>query len=34
MDEDKLSPDGGQGLVNIKSVAEGADSDGKQYVDY
>jgi general secretion pathway protein G len=34
MDEDKLSPDGGQGLVNIKSVAEGTDSDGKQYIDY
>lgn len=32
--EDKNSPDGGQGLVNIKSLAEGTDSDEKQFADY
>ena len=34
MVEDKLSPDGGQGLGDVKSLAEGADSDGKEYQDY
>ncbi|MBA2493103.1 MAG: type II secretion system protein [Acidobacteria bacterium] len=32
--EDAYSTDGGQGLTNIKSLAEGEDSDGKQYKDY
>ena len=32
--EDAYSPDGGQGLKDVKSLAEGEDSDGKQYVDY
>ena len=34
MDEDKLSPDGGQGLVNVKSLAPGTDSDEREYADY
>jgi general secretion pathway protein G len=32
--EDNLSPDGGQGLTNVKSLSEGEDSEGKQYTDY
>ena len=32
--EDKLSSDGAQGLTDIKSLAEGTDSDEKQFVDY
>ena len=32
--EDALSPDGDQGLVDVKSLAEGEDSDGKAYKDY
>lgn len=32
--EDTNSPDGGQGIVNVKSLAEGADSDDVQYADY
>ncbi|HEY0461945.1 MAG TPA: type II secretion system protein [Pyrinomonadaceae bacterium] len=32
--EDNLSPDGGQGLVDVKSLAEGEDGDGKQYAEY
>lgn len=32
--EDTNSPDGGQGIVNVKSLAEGADSDEVQYADY
>ena len=32
--EDKTSPDGGQGLVNVKSLADGTDSDDKQFADY
>jgi len=32
--EDKISSDGGQGLVNVKSLAEGTDSDDKQFADY
>lgn len=31
---DPNSPDGEQGLVNVKSTAEGEDSDGKAYKDY
>jgi hypothetical protein len=32
--EDNNSPDGGQGIVNVKSLAEGTDSDEMQYADY
>ena len=32
--DDALSPDGDQGLVDVKSLAEGEDSDGKAYKDY
>jgi len=32
--EDKNSSDGGQGLVDVKSIAEGTDSDDKQYTEY
>jgi general secretion pathway protein G len=32
--EDKLSPDGAQGLTDVKSLAEGTDSDEKQFKDY
>ncbi len=32
--EDTTSPDGGQGIVNVKSLAEGTDGDDKQYADY
>ena len=32
--EDKNSSDGGQGLVNVKSLAEGTDSDERQFADY
>ena len=32
--EDINSPDGGQGLKDVKSVAEGEDSEGKKYQDY
>ena len=34
MGEDPLSSDGAQGLVNVKSMAEGEDSDGVPYKDY
>ena len=34
MGEDNLSSDGGQGLVEVKSLAEGTDSDGKAYTEY
>jgi general secretion pathway protein G len=34
MGEDKLSPDGGQGLVDVKSLAEGTDSEDKPYSEY
>jgi len=34
MGEDKLSPDGGQGLVDVKSLAEGTDTEGKAYSEY
>jgi len=32
--EDSLSPDSEQGLKDVKSLAEGADTDGKKYEDY
>ena len=32
--EDKNSADGNQGLVNVKSIAEGTDSEDKQYTEY
>lgn len=32
--EDANSSEGGQGLVNVKSLAEGEDSDGKKYEEY
>jgi len=32
--EDSLSPDGEQGMIDVKSMAEGEDSDGKAYKDY
>ncbi len=32
--EDSNSIDGGQGLVNVKSLADGEDSSGKAYSDY
>ena len=32
--DDSLSPDGDQGLIDVKSTAEGEDSDGKAYKDY
>lgn len=32
--EDELAPDGGQGLVNVKSTSEGTDSDGKSFSEY
>ncbi|MCA1624507.1 MAG: type II secretion system GspH family protein [Acidobacteria bacterium] len=32
--EDTNSPDGEQGLKDVKSTAEGEDSDGKKYEDY
>jgi general secretion pathway protein G len=31
---DPTSSEGEEGLVNVKSKAEGADSDGKEYADY
>jgi general secretion pathway protein G len=34
MGEDAMSPDGEQGLVNVKSLSEGKDSEGKEYKDY
>lgn len=34
MGDDPLSPDGEQGLINVKSLAEGDDSDGVSYKDY
>ena len=32
--EDNNSSDGGQGIVNVKSLSEGEDSEGVQYTDY
>lgn len=34
MGEDTNSPDGGQGLVDVKSLAEGTDTEDKQFTDY
>jgi general secretion pathway protein G len=34
MGEDTNVPDGGQGLVDIKSLADGTDSEDKQFADY
>lgn len=34
MGEDPLSPDGAEGLKDVKSMAEGQDSDGKAYKEY
>ena len=32
--EDKYSTDGGQALIDVKSAADGEDSEGKKYEDY
>lgn len=32
--EDKYSGDGGQGMIDVKSLAQGADDRGKNYSDY
>ena len=32
--EDDLAPDGGQGMVDVKSASEGTDGEGKQYAEY
>jgi len=32
--EDSLSPDGEEGLVDVKSLTEGKDMDGKDYKEY
>jgi general secretion pathway protein G len=34
IDKDPLSPDGEDGMVNVRSTAEGQDSDGKEYKEY
>lgn len=34
MDKDPNTPDGDDGLMNVKSKAEGQDSDGKKFSDY
>ena len=34
MGEDTNAPDGGQGLKDVKSLAEGTDSEDKQFADY
>ena len=34
MGEDPLNPDSGEGLKDVKSKADGQDSDGKDYKDY
>lgn len=34
MGEDPLSPDGEQGLINVKSTAEGTDSEGVPFKEY
>jgi general secretion pathway protein G len=34
MGDDPSNPDGGQGMVDVKSLAEGEDTDGKQYKEY
>ena len=32
--EDNLLPDGGQGMIDVKSLAEGTDTNGKEFKDY
>ena len=34
MGDDAMSPDGGQGLTNVKSTSDGRDSQDKPYKDY
>ena len=34
MGEDAMSPDGGQGLTDVKSTSDGRDSDDKPYKEY
>ena len=34
IDKDPLSPDGEDGMVDVKSAAQGQDSEGKKYEDY
>jgi len=34
MGEDPLSADGAEGIVDVKSLADGTDSEGKEYKDY
>ncbi len=34
MGDDPNNPDGGQGMTDVKSLADGSDSDGKAYSDY
>jgi general secretion pathway protein G len=34
MGEDSLSPDKGQGLKDVKSLADGSDGDGRSFKDY
>ena len=34
MGDDPNNPDGGQGMTDVKSLADGSDSDGKSYSDY
>ena len=32
--EDDLAPDGGQGMIDVKSTSQATDSEGKQYAEY
>lgn len=34
MGEDSLNPDGEEGMVNVKSLSEGKDMDGKDFKEY
>lgn len=34
MGEDAMSPDGGQGLTDVKSTSDGSDIDGRSYKEY
>lgn len=34
MGEDPLSPDGAEGITDVKSLADGTDSEGKEYKEY
>lgn len=34
MGEDSLSPDGEEGMIDVKSMAEGTDNEGKAYKEY